>query len=233
MNYYKCLVANRMPAHGGAGQWPPPGEWLTAPGPLVLCEPGTLHLCRRQDVILWLSEELWEAEADGEVLVGEDKIGCLRARLVRRVDTWTERAARLFATDCAERALRREREAGREPDARSWRAVAVARAFVRGEATDVELAAARDAARDAARAATWAAAGAATWAAAGAAARDAARAATRDAAGAAAGAATWAAARAAARDAARDAARAAARAAARDAERAWQTERLWALLEGR
>lgn len=38
-----------------------------------------------------------------------------------------DRISRLFASDCAERALLRERGAGREPDPRSWRAVAVAR----------------------------------------------------------------------------------------------------------
>ena len=41
---------------------------------------------------------------------------------------------REFACDCAEHALEREREAGREPDARSWKASEVARAFIRGEA---------------------------------------------------------------------------------------------------
>ena len=47
---------------------------------------------------------------------------------------------RLFACVCAERALLRERGAGREPDARSWRAVEVARRHALGTATDAELA---------------------------------------------------------------------------------------------
>jgi hypothetical protein len=88
-------------------------------------------------------------------------------------------------------------------DERSKRACDVAERYALGQATDEELAAARDAARDAA----WAA-----WDAAWDAARDAARAAARDAA------------RAAARDAAWDAAWTAwdaARAAARDARAAW------------
>lgn len=38
-----------------------------------------------------------------------------------------------FACACAERALQREREAGREPDARSWRAVEVKRQWLVGE----------------------------------------------------------------------------------------------------
>jgi hypothetical protein len=89
-----------------------------------------------------------------------------------------------FACRCAEAALHRERERGHEPDPRCWRAIEVKRAWLRGEASDVELAAARaaawavawDAARAAARAAAWAAARDAAWAAA----RDAARAAHVD-----------------------------------------------------
>jgi hypothetical protein len=125
-----------------------------------------------------------------------------------------------WACRCAERALKREREKGREPDARCWAAIETKRAWLKGEATDEQLAAARDAAstavRDAARDAARAAASAAAWAAARDAARaawDAARAAARDAARAArdaASAAAWA--------AARDAARVAARVAARDAQ---------------
>ena len=44
-----------------------------------------------------------------------------------------------LACDCAERALQRERYAGREPDPRSWAAVEVARRYARGEATRDEL----------------------------------------------------------------------------------------------
>jgi len=64
-----------------------------------------------------------------------------------------DRARRLLSADYAERTLRRERKAGREPDERSWEAVRVARAYAREEAGDEELYAAWAAARDA-----WAAA---------------------------------------------------------------------------
>jgi len=111
-----------------------------------------------------------------------------------------------LACDFAARALRRERRAGREPDPRSWAALAVKRWWIEGAATDADLAAAGDAAGDAA----WAAAGDAAWAAA----RAAAWAAAGDAAGAAAWNAAW--------DAARDA--------ARDAERRWQVRRVRAVL---
>jgi hypothetical protein len=102
---------------------------------------------------------------------------------------------RLFACACAERALTSEREAGRDPDPRSWEAVAVARRYARGMATDAELDDARDAALDAVLAAAWYAALAAAWYAARYAARAAVRAAARDPARYA----TWCAARAAAR----------------------------------
>jgi len=111
---------------------------------------------------------------------------------------------RLFACDCAERALKRERKAGREPDERSWKAIIVSRLYANGEANLQELDAA------------WAAAGDAAWAAAYAA--YAADAAARDA---------WAAAYAAyAADAAARDAWAAARDAARAAEIKWQRNRL-------
>jgi hypothetical protein len=115
-----------------------------------------------------------------------------------------DRERRLFACDCASRALRRERRAGREPDERSWAVVRVARGYARGKATDDELRAAWAAARAAAGEAAWAAARAAAWEAAGEAAREAAR------------AAAW--------EEAREAARAAWQAAG-EAEAKWQLRR--------
>jgi hypothetical protein len=129
-----------------------------------------------------------------------------RLWVLLRKDFVSEKNLRLFACDCAERVLRRERRAGREPDKRSWRAIAVAREFARGRATKNELAAA--------------------WAAAWAAARAAAEAAAEAAARAAARAAAWAAAEAAAWAAVRAAAWAAAWAAAEAAEKKWQIRQL-------
>ncbi len=86
-----------------------------------------------------------------------------------------EKELRLFAADCAERALLREREHGREPDRRSWSPIEAARSFVNGLITPEELAAAWAAARDAAWDPAWDAARDAARAAAWAAARDAAR----------------------------------------------------------
>lgn len=79
-------------------------------------------------------------------------------------DTEGQKIMRLFAADCAERALSLY---GGDVDPRSWAAVDVARQHARGQASDSDLAAAwsaSDAASDAARAAR-AAAWAAAWAA--------------------------------------------------------------------
>ena len=146
--------------------------------------------CKRSDWMLWL--------------------------LARTVVHKTDPRLRLMACDFGEAVLHLVPEGEDRPR----KAIEVARRFANGEATEEELAAARDAAWDAAWAAARAAARDAAWDAA----RAAARAAARDAAWAAAWDAAWAAARDAARaaawDAAWDAARAAARAAARDAARA-------------
>ena len=103
-----------------------------------------------------------------------------------------------FACRCAERALSRIEN----PDPRSLRAIEVKRAWLRGEATDEELAAARYAALDSAEAAALDSAEAAAWAAA----------------------------RYAAREAAQAAARRAVLAAAKDAENQWQIKELQKML---
>lgn len=89
-----------------------------------------------------------------------------RLWLVLREELIPAKALRLLACDFAERALVREREAGREPDERCWKAIEVSRRFANGEATHEELAAAEAAARAAALAAALAAVDAAAWVAA-------------------------------------------------------------------
>ena len=143
--------------------------------------------------------------------VGIDDTLRAGAYVYKHQEAERDRIFRLFAADCAERALFRERAAGREPDARSWAAVAVARRYAVGEATAGELQAAR------------AAASAATAAASAYAAAYAAYAAAYAAYAADASAATDAAAYAAAADAA---------AAYTDAERKWQVARLRLYLTG-
>jgi hypothetical protein len=117
-----------------------------------------------------------------------------------------------FACWCAEQALLREREAGREPDKRSWAAIETKRKWLKGKVTDEELDAASVAADAAANAtgrtagrAACAAASDATWAAAWAASRSPTKVATWDNATVAARAAARAAAWVAASDAVWDA----------------------------
>ena len=233
---YKVVGEDGRPYHGGSGVWSlphdgRPGEWMPRIEMIVPCESG-YHVCTKDQLVLWLGPRIHEVETRGDVLTLEDKCVAHEARLLRRLDTWTERVARLFACACAERALTRIAD----PDPRSVEAVRVARLYADGGASQKELAAAGVAAGaaawvaelavagDAARAAAWVAAGAV----AGAAARAAAGAAAGDAAGAAAGVAAGAAAQAAAWVAAG----AAAWAAARAAERIWQTARLMEYLRG-
>lgn len=226
MIYYKVLNEDGTSCHGGSGRWPlpvdgTPGEWIEVPGPIFLCEAGTLHLCRRQDVIYWLGPCIYEAETGAAVVIGADKIGTTKARLLRLLP-WDEWMARLFACDCAERALALLRMRGLPLDPRSSAAVQIARRYAEGQATVEELTAARAVAWAAARAAnkaTEVAARAAAWT-------------TAEVANEAAEAAAEAAARTAAR-AANEADEVAARAVARaanEAERTWQTERLFQYL---
>ena len=74
-----------------------------------------------------------------------DKQVSRQRRLIRYINV--ERELRLFACDCAERALTREREAGREPDPRSLDAIEVDRRYANGQASVSELAAAAWAAK--------------------------------------------------------------------------------------
>ena len=196
MTIYKVLNGNKsttggytwsLPVKNDDGTWTP-GEWTTpVEGKLELCENG-YHLCDgERQLVEWLGPDIYEAEYRGDRVDGDDKIVVRQAHLIRKVDAWNERTARLFACDCAEAVLHLHEE--KYPgDDRPRMAIETARRYARGEATTKELAAARDAAWDAAWAATWAAARDATWAATW----DAARAAARDAARAAAWDAAWA-----------------------------------------
>ena len=199
----KMLDPDRMPAHGGTGQWPEPGTWREVDGELVPCENG-LHVCTIRDALThWAAPEMWVVEVDGERIAEADKTVVRRARLVSRVETWNDRILRLFAADCAEAVLPIfERQY--PGDLRLRQVIIAARQYADGEIGAAAWAVARDAA----------------WDAAG----DAARAVARDAAWAAAKAVAWA--------VARDAAWAAAWAAAWDAAWGAQVDRLLPYLNG-
>ena len=146
---FKVLNENGDSSNGGTGKWHTTRRWMPPiVGDLVPCKNG-YHLCHEWDLVYWLGPTIWEATYRGERIDCRDKIVVREARLIRRLQTWNDRTARLFACDCAERAL----SLTNNPDPRSVNAIRVARLFADGKASPEELAAARDAARDAAWAA--------------------------------------------------------------------------------
>ena len=221
--YLKMLGPNREAINGGTGAWPYP-KW-TDPIDPIPCKQGW-HVCTPTQAVGWLpstANSIWFVDVAGTVIDDGDKTVVERARLIRKLD-WSDRTARLFAADCAERVLYLFEE--KDPrDLRPREAIVAARRFAEGEASRAELDATRFVAWAAAAAGAGAGARAAVGAATGAA-RDAAGAAAWNAARDAARAAAWAAAWAAARDNARDAAWAVAWAAERD----WQAKRLLHLI---
>ena len=153
----KVLTEDRKAMVSGTGFQYPPKAWTKHLDPKTLspCRRG-YHCCEGPQILGWLREgALFEMEPcpKHKPLRGEDKQVSCRLRIVRKVGGLTPRVLRLFACDCAERALRRERRQGREPDKRSWGAVRIARLFADGKATKQELAAAYAAANAAAYAA--------------------------------------------------------------------------------
>ena len=160
-------------------QWPKPrgskpGKWAKATGELNPCVNG-IHATDWAHATRWLQAECYVIELRGESVEADDKL-CYRAgRLVRRVESWDERSARLFATDCAMKVVRIY-EKHCPGDDRPRKAIHAARAYAKHptEKNRQRMAAAWDAAGDAAWAAAWAAARAAARAAAGDAAWDAA-----------------------------------------------------------
>jgi hypothetical protein len=157
-------------------------------GEIVPCQRGLHGSVELLDALQYApGAVLRRTEHRGTIVEHKDKIASSERRALWQIDA--TKILHLFACQCAEKALKD----AKVTDERCWKAIKVKRQWLKGKASDEELAAAR----------------AAAWAAARAASRDASWVAARDAA--------WAAAWDAARDAARDAAWAAAWAASRDA----------------
>ena len=204
MKYYKFLTADNKGKYSEYDftKYLPnddkPGKWLRKIDNPVLCEKG-YHCFMPEHILEWIEAQLFEVEINGRHVHGDDKTVTQQMRFIRKVDTWNDKTARLFACYCARDTLP-ILEKKYPNDNRPRVAIETAERYANGEATIEELNAARAAASDAASDAVWDAARAAARAAAWAAAWDAAGAAAWDAAGAA----SWAAARAALAETVRD-----------------------------
>ena len=177
MKYYKVLGKDGEPCNGGAGKYFLPtkkkdgswkaGKWMPKiEGDLVPCENG-YHLCRPQDLVHWLGEEIYEAEYRGARIDDDNKIVVSQVRLLGKLETWTERTAREFACWCVRNTpIGKGKTTWSLLGTESKSAVVVAEKYAAGNATIEELAAAWAAAWDAAWAAARDAARAAAWAAA-------------------------------------------------------------------
>lgn len=172
MRYYKFLTEHNT---GGYSDFvypvKPDGstKWLTCDGPLRMCDNG-FHLAPENNLVPFIQSQLFLAEYTGdiledwgEILDDDEKICCRKIRLIRKIESWDEKAQRLFAADCAEHVLHIF-EAEFPNDKRPRETIAAVRAYARGEITSAELwvaaraTAARAAAARAAADATYAAA---------------------------------------------------------------------------
>ena len=163
MKYYKVLKSDGSCVNGGTGRWYlpkkkkdgtwTPGKWMPEiEGKLEPCANG-YHICRPTDLIHWLDEAIFEVEYDGEIVEDDNKCVVRKARLLRGVEAWDEKSARLFAADCAEHVLHIYEKDYPDDDI-PRNAIQAARDYANGKITKDELAAAADAAWAAARAAT-------------------------------------------------------------------------------
>ena len=149
--WYKVLDARGRTCNGGTAKWnlpkgDRPGRWMKPIANIKMCTRG-YHLVAAAQITQWLTADdnlICEAEPRGEYLGPYGgKVCCTSARILRVVGKCSAKMLRLFACDCAERALAHVAE----PDSRSIAAIAVARRFANGEVTADQLAAAWDAAR--------------------------------------------------------------------------------------
>jgi len=106
---YKCLLDGGVSPYAGYKYPLPqngePGEWTPLiKHKIVECKVG-YHLCRRQDVIYWLTNNLYEAEYRGKLYAFKDSVAARSVRLLRRVETWNKRAVYLYYADVVERVL--------------------------------------------------------------------------------------------------------------------------------
>lgn len=148
--FYKVLGKGGKCCNGGMGKWHlpkngKPGKWMPKiEGELVACENG-YHLCRAEDLVCWLHAEIYEAEYKGEIIQFSDKVVVREARLLRKIDAWNDKTARLFAVDCAKHVLWAW-DKYYPNDKRPHQAVQAAYDYANGKISEEELTVACDAA---------------------------------------------------------------------------------------
>jgi hypothetical protein len=103
------VIAYKFLAPGAVGpfsgfRWEP-DTWVEAEA-LEECRTG-IHACRTADLPVWLDAELWEVELAGRIVEAERKVVAERARLTRRVESWTPALAREFGRFCSRRTRER------------------------------------------------------------------------------------------------------------------------------
>ena len=90
-------------------RWPKPrgsrpGKWVHVNGELDMCKRG-IHACAFVQATRWLREECYVIELRDVVSDDGDKLLARSGRLVRRVDSWGQRAMVQYAADCATHVL--------------------------------------------------------------------------------------------------------------------------------
>jgi hypothetical protein len=96
---YKFLRAGGVAPFTGF-EWPT-CKWIEADA-ADPCRRG-VHACRLRDLPVWLDDELWEVELEGDVVEQERKLVASRGRLTRRIEGWTPEVALAFGRFCARR----------------------------------------------------------------------------------------------------------------------------------
>ena len=170
MTYYKFLTDDNKGKYSGYDftKYLPrdgkPGKWMRKIETPVMCERG-YHCFAPEHILKWLDAQLFEVEIKGRRVHGEDKTVAQQMRFIRKVDTWNDKSARLFACYCARDVLPLF-EKNCPGDNRPRVAIETSERYANGMATEEELSAARAAAWGASRAAAWDAALTAAWGAA-------------------------------------------------------------------
>jgi len=141
MKAYHFLRADMTAGSGNEPPWTV-GEERRVKGKLQMCANGYHSSPTWRDALRYapgLIASIVEVPFRGTLKDTDKQVSRRRKLIAAR---GSNRTVILWAAECAERALLREREAGREPDKRSWKAIQVLRLFLDGKATQEQMSAA-------------------------------------------------------------------------------------------